>query len=209
MYNPSSFVEDRPEVLHAFLREHPFATLISAGGGRISATHVPMLFEEGVLRCHVARANPHWRELAASPDALAVFHGPHHYITPSWYESKKDHGKVVPTWNYTAVHVWGQARIFDDAVELLALVRRLTETHEAQFTDRWSVDDAPKAYIESTLKAIVGIEISIQRLAGKAKLSQNRSVPDRLGAIAGLEELGTAESLAMAELMKGALDPPD
>lgn len=210
MYNPAAFVENRPEVLHEFMRLNPFAILISAGPAGLRATHVPMLLdtEAGLLRCHVARPNPHWQELAAAPDALVVFNGSHHYISPSWYASKKQNGKVVPTWNYVAVHVWGRARIFEDADRLIALVRKLTEEHESAFETPWSIDDAPAEYIEGMAKGIVGIEIPIERIAGKTKLSQNRSAQDRESAIAGLEELGTGASMEMAALMKKALREP-
>ena len=208
MYNPAAFVENRPDVLHRFLRRHPFATLISAGPNGFSSSHVPMLFDEpsNVLRCHVARANPHWQHLQASPETLVLFQGPHHYISPSWYASKQQGGKVVPTWNYTTVHVQGRARIFDDREDLVTLVRQLTNEHEASFEQPWSIDDAPSDYIDAMARSIVGIEISIDQIAGKGKLGQNRSEQDRRSAIEGLERLGTSASLEMAALMRAALE---
>jgi transcriptional regulator len=210
MYNPPSFVENRTDILHAFMREQPFAALVSCGPNGFVATHAPMLLDTdakpgGVLRCHVARANPQWRELQSSPAALVIFSGLHHYISPSWYPSTEEHGRVVPTWNYVAVHVWGQAKIFEDANLLVPYLRELTSAHEATMEKPWNLDDAPAQFIETMAKAIVGIEIPIERIAGKWKLGQNRTSEDRAGAIQGLEKLDTPQSREMAAAMREAL----
>jgi transcriptional regulator len=210
MYNPAQFVENRTDVLHAFMREQPFAVLMSSGPNGLLATHAPILLDSdtrvgGVLRCHVARANPQWRELQSSPAALVIFSGPHHYISPSWYPSTEEHGRVVPTWNYVAVHVWGQAKIFEDPDLLIPYLRELTLAHETTMERSWSIDDAPPRFVDTMAKAVVGIEIPIERIAGKWKLGQNRTSEDRAGAIQGLEKLDTPQSREMAAAMKQAL----
>lgn len=206
MYTPSLFVENRLDVLHSFIREHSFGIVVTCGTDGPEATHVPVVLHtdigsKGTLRCHFARPNKHWRAMASSQGVLVIFNGPHHYITPSWYPSKAEHGKVVPTWNYVTVHVRGQAKIFDEQQQLIEHVRALTEHHERLFDTPWSVDDAPRDYLEGMSKGIVGIEISIDSIEGKSKLSQNRPKADQGGVIAGLRELSTAESLEMAELV--------
>jgi transcriptional regulator len=207
MYNPAAFAETRIEVLHTFIRQHPLAALITHDSGQLEATHAPMIFDpqpepHGSLRCHLARANPQSQMLASSPSVLAIFRGAQHYITPSWYASKKQHGKVVPTWNYVAVHVWGRARLFQEQASLLRHLKELTDRHESAFTPPWSVDDAPKEYIEALSTAIIGVEISIERIEGKWKASQNRPPADRQGVIEGLEALGSPQSLEMAEIVR-------
>ena len=207
MYNPSPFPEERIEVLHAFVREHPLATIVSCGEDGLEATHVPVVLrpdigQRGVLRCHFARANPQWKTIQSSPTILAIFQGPHHYITPSWYPSKREHGKAVPTWNYAVVHVRGHAKTFEDRDELIAHVTALTDQSERGSESPWSVSDAPRDYIEAMTKAIVGIEISIETIEGKWKASQNRPVADRQGVVDGLTALGTPESLEMARIVR-------
>lgn len=208
MYNPAHFAEHRPEVLHAFLREHPLGALVTGGGAEeLTATHAPMVLDaaagpHGTLRCHLARANAQWRMLAASPGVLVLFQGVEHYVTPSWYATKREHGRVVPTWNYATVHVWGQARLFEDRDELVRHLREITTEHEAAFAEPWALEDAPGNYIEGLTKAIVGVEIVITRMEGKWKASQNRPVADQQGVVAGLEEIGSARSLGMADVMR-------
>ncbi|HEY4365267.1 MAG TPA: FMN-binding negative transcriptional regulator [Bryobacteraceae bacterium] len=204
MYNPAAFAENRAEVLHSFLRAHPFGTLVTNGPDGPEASHVPFFWdaEAGLLRCHMARANPHGRLLTSGARVLAVFTGPHHYITPNWYASKQEHGKVVPTWNYTAVHASGSARLFEDAPSLLRHLHELTDSQEAGSSHPWSVADAPPEFIEGQMKAIVGIEIAVERLEGKWKLNQNRPAADRDGVIAGLETLGSPDSREVARLMR-------
>lgn len=204
MYIPAPFVESRVEVLDKFIQAHPFGILVSNGGEVPHATHVPMYLVRGnagaVLRCHLARGNPHWRALETSPHVVAIFNGQHHYITPSWYPSKQANGRVVPTWNYVTVHAAGQARLFEGE-ELIEHVAELTRREESAFEHPWRIEDAPADYIAGLAKAIVGVEISIERLEGKWKLNQNRSEADRAGVIEGLKELATPAALGMAELM--------
>jgi len=204
MYNPAHFAEDRPEVLHQFIRQHPLGALVTCGPAGLEASHVPVAFhpDEGLLRCHLARANPQSQTLASSPSVLMIFSGAQHYITPSWYPSKAEHGKVVPTWNYIAVHVSGRARIIEDEQAFLRHLKDLTARNESSFTEPWAVDDAPPEYIANLMRSIVGIEILIDRIEGKWKLSQNRSKADQQGVIEGLQKLDTPESTTMAKLMK-------
>jgi transcriptional regulator len=207
MYNPAPFAESRIDVLHAFIRQHPLAALVTYDSGGLEATHVPMFLDSqpeprGLLRCHLARANPQWRILESSPSVLAIFRGAQHYITPSWYATKREHGKVVPTWNYVAVHVWGKAKLFEEQADLLRHLKELTDRNESAFAQPWSVDDAPKDYIDALSTAIVGVEISIERIEGKWKASQNRPPADRRGVIEGLEALHSPQSLEMAAIVR-------
>ena len=202
MYVPPAFREDRPDVIEAFLRAHPLATVVTSGAPGVLATPVPLLLEDGVLHGHVARANPHWRDLQG--DALAIFHGPDFYVTPRWYAEKERTGRVVPTWNYIAVHVYGEARTWDDTGALRSFLERLTAAHEGTAERPWHVSDAPHDYIENLLGAIVGFSITIRRIEGKWKLNQNRSDADRAGVIAGLEGAGAG---GHADLMRGGSDP--
>jgi transcriptional regulator len=194
LYNPAHFREERTEVLHGLVREHGLATLVTAGSEGLIATHLPMVLDPepqpfGTLRGHVAIANSHWREAERSPEALAVFQGPTSYITPSWYPSKQEHGRVVPTYNYIVVHAYGRIRTFRDAARLEAHLRSLTAHHEEQFAERWEIDDAPREYIEGNMKGIVGLEMTITRLEGKWKVSQNRGEADRQGVAHGLRQM--------------------
>ena len=204
MYNPVHFVETRVDVLHNFIRAHPLGSLVTNGPDGPEATHLPFFLdaEAGLLRCHMARANPHWRRLESGGRVLVIFAGPGHYITPGWYPSTREHGKVVPTWNYVAVHATGGACLFDDTASLLRHVTELTDLHEAGFPEPWSVTGAPADYIEGLTKAIVGVEITVDRMEGKWKASQNRSAADRRGAIEGLDALGSHASCEMANLMR-------
>lgn len=206
MYNPRSFVEDRIDVLHEFIRQHPFATIVTCGANGPEASHVPVMLHpdigsNGVLRCHFARANDQWKTVQLSSGVLAIFQGSHHYISPSWYPAKQEHGKVVPTWNYVAVHVRGQAKLFENRDELIAHLNALTNQNERTFEKPWSVGDAPADYVEAMTKAIIGIEISIEGIEGKRKLGQNRSEADRQGVVAGLSAIGSPRSLEMAHLV--------
>jgi transcriptional regulator len=204
MYTPPSFKEERVEVMHGLIRERPLATLVTVGPDGMTANHIPLMIERepapyGTLVGHVARANPVWK--LAGTMALAIFTGPEHYISPSWYPSKQEHGKVVPTWNYASVHAHGRLTIHEDREWLLDLVSRLTETHEAQFERPWKVADAPAEYVDGLLKAIVGIEIRIERLEGKWKMSQNRPPADREGTATGLQGMKTPSATEVVELM--------
>lgn len=209
MYNPREFREERVETLHDLMRRHEFAVLVTTGPEGPAASHIPMLLDPapaplGTLRAHLARANPQWRELASGSAALAIFTGPHHYISPSWYPSKTEHGKVVPTWNYAVVHARGPLRVVEDRAWLRRHVEELVRREEARFAQPWNVSDAPAEYIEAMLSAIVGLELTIERLEGKWKLGQNRTETDRAGAIAGLRALGATE---MADLMERSRKP--
>ncbi len=207
MYDAAAFREDRVEVMHALIKAHPLATLVTTTAQGLEANHIPMLIDAepapwGTLRGHVARANPVWRTFNADTEVLAVFQGPHGYITPSWYPSKAQHGKVVPTWNYAVVHAYGLLKVFEDAEWLRKLVTRLTESQESPREQPWQVTDAPADYVNTMLRAIVGIEIPLRRLQGKWKMSQNRLPQDRDGVIKALEEQGDAAALAMLDALK-------
>jgi transcriptional regulator len=204
MYNPASFAETRLDVLHAFIRDHPLGTLVTNGPDGPEATHLPLFLDApaGLLRCHMARANPHWHRLEYDARVLVIFAGADHYITPNWYPSKREEGKVVPTWNYTAVHAAGVARLFEDTTSLIRHLGELTDSQEVGFAEPWSVADAPPDYVEGMTKAIVGVEIAVDRIEGKWKLSQNRSAVDQDGVIAGLDAVGSNASLEMANLMR-------
>jgi transcriptional regulator len=204
MYNPPHFQEERTVVLQQLMREHALATVITMGAEGLIANHFPLILEAetgalGTLRGHVSRMNPQWRDSLPHVSALAIFQGPSAYITPSWYPSREETGKVVPTYNYVVVHAHGPLRTYEDPQLLLRNVRALTELHEAGFAERWGVDDAPSDFIREQLKGIVGIEIPIARLEGKWKVSQNRVAADRQGVIDGLRAAGDAKSLTMAD----------
>jgi transcriptional regulator len=193
MYLPAHFAESRPQVLRGFIAAHPLGLLVTQSrAGGLEANSVPFVLDgaddgsPGVLRAHVARANPLWSSTRDDVDSLVVFQGPHGYVSPAWYPSKAEHGKVVPTWNYIMVQARGRLRAIDDKAWLRAFVSRLTETHERGRPTPWAVSDAPADYIETMLGAIVGIEIALSSLVGKWKVSQNRPAADRAGVAAGL-----------------------
>ena len=198
MYVPPHFREDRVPVLHDAIRRIGFATLIIQGADGMEANHLPMLLDGDVLRGHFARANPVWKSIDTQQDSLAIFLGPNTYVTPSWYPTKADTGKVVPTWNYLTVHVYGHITLFDDPAWLRELVSALTQKHESERAAPWSIDDAPPEYIDNMLRAIVGFELAITRLEGKWKMSQNRELADRDGVRAGLARDGND---GLAQLM--------
>ncbi len=191
MYCPAAFRQDHLPTLHAQIHASSLAIVTSSGAQGLQASHLPLLLEPGegefgTLYGHFARANGHWRDLAAGAEALVVFGGADAYVHPGWYAAKAEHGKVVPTWNYIAVHAWGQAEVFDEPERLLELVSRLSERHEQGRPQPWAVSDAPRDYIDSMLRAIVGFALPIRRLEGKWKLSQNRSSNDQAGVRTGL-----------------------
>ena len=195
MYVPNHFAETRVPVLHAAMRRIAFGTLVTSAGG-IAASHVPMLIDaapapNGTLEGHVARDNPQWQNGAG--EALAMFLGPDTYVSPSWYPSKAKHGRVVPTWNYVAIHAYGRVEFFDDRTRLEALVTRLTATHEAARPKPWVPADAPRDYLDQMLGAIIGFALPIARLEGKWKMSQNRPPEDRAAVAAALREAGEHE----------------
>jgi transcriptional regulator len=199
MYVPKHFRADdgETEELLAGIRA---ADLITPSAEGLYATFLPLIHERagggaGCLLGHVARKNEHWR-LAPTGESLVIVHGPDAYITPAWYASKREHGRVVPTWNYTTAHIYGELVVHDDVRWLERLVRRLTERHEAGRSEPWSVDDAPREFTEGQLRAIVGLELRITRVEAKAKLGQNRSAADIDGVIAGLRDAGDQASAA-------------
>jgi transcriptional regulator len=181
MYVPDHFREDRPEVLQDAMRRIGFATLVTQG---LEANHLPMLLQDGMLHGHVARANPVWK--AGAGEALAVFLGPHAYVSPNWYPSKAETGKAVPTWNYLTVHARGAINWIQDTDWLRAHVTALSATHETGREEPWAIGDAPASYVDGLLRAIVGFELTIKNLEGKWKLSQNRDAADRAGVRDGL-----------------------
>jgi len=207
MYLPKHFEETRVEVLHGLVRAHPLGALVTLGADGLEANHIPFEIDPdpapfGTLRGHVARANPVWRELSRGADALAIFQGAATYVSPSWYPTKQEGGKVVPTWNYAVVHAYGPLRAVDDPAWLRAFVERLTNRHESGRTAPWHVTDAPADYVDKMVTAIVGIELPVTRLLGKWKTSQNRPARDRAGVVAGLEQDGGDAARAMAALVR-------
>ena len=195
-------------MLQAAISKYPLATLITVGSKGLDATHLPLLYRQidadtAVLRGHFARANSQWKEYLSDTEALAIFGGTQHYVTPVWYPSKREHGKVVPTWNYITVQVRGKLKFFEDTEWLRENVTALTESQEQSSNHPWRVSDAPADFIEKQLSAIVGVELAIRQIEGKWKLSQNRIPADHDGVVQGLEKLETDEASEMASIMKG------
>lgn len=201
MYVPPAFREDDPGQIAALIAAHPLALLISHGATGLAASPVPMQLADGVLRAHLARANPQLADLRDGGEVLAVFQGPQAYVTPSWYAAKAEHGRVVPTWNYLTVQVRGRVRVIDDGDWLAAQVAALTDAQEADRPAPWAVSDAPDAFIDGQLRGISGVEVAITAMTGKWKASQNRSAADREGVTRGLTEAGSA--------LAQAIPPPD
>ena len=206
MYLPSYFEETRVEVLHQLMRERPLATLVTLGAAGLNANHLPFDSTRAAAQRHAALScrpgHPVWRDYSLGTEALVIFHGPQVYISPSWYETKKQSGEVVPTYNYAVVHAYGALRIIQERAWLRGLVTRLTERFESASAAPWQVSDAPEDFIDKQLGAIVGIEITITRLAGKWKVSQNRPALDRVGVVEALSETAGADSLAIAQMIK-------
>lgn len=207
MYIPASFKETRAERLHGLIERHPLGLLISYAEAGLEATPIPFLLypdegKHGVLRAHMARANPHWKLLAEQAECLVVFQGADGYVTPSWYPSKAEAHQVVPTWNYVVVQAWGRPVVCEDAAWLRRQLDDLTRSQEKSRLLPWSVADAPADYLANLMKAIVGIEIPISRMEGKWKLSQNKSDFDRAGVIEGLRsEADPHRNIQVADLM--------
>ena len=202
MYVPHFNALDDEAEIRALVAAVGTADLVTVGAdGFPVATLLPVLWEDGTLVMHLARANPQWRAVANGAPALAVVTGPDAYVSPAWYPSKDEHGRVVPTWNYSQVHLTGRLSVHHDPAWLLDAVTRLTNRHEEHRTDRWSVDDAPAPYVEKQLKAIVGLELAVERVEAKVKLSQNRSEADRAGVVAGLRAEGGTAGAAVARQM--------
>src|SRR5712672_1776698 len=211
MYQPDHFrVEDVPQ-MHALMRARPFAALVSGGSAGIYASHLPTVLKDdgpyGVIECHLARANPHWKDLAEGNESLMIFQGPEGYITPNWYPSKAQHGKVVPTWNYAVVHAYGRPEVMQDESWLHAHVAELTAQQERTESKPWSLSDAPDSFIEMMLRGIVGFRFAITRLEGKWKMSQNREPKDRQGVVKGLEKRGEGDDREIAELVSRYFKP--
>jgi transcriptional regulator len=205
MYTPDNFrVDDLPQI-HALMRAKPFATLISGGSAGVQASHLPTVLKAegplGVIECHLARANLHWKELAEGNEALMIFQGPEGYVTPNWYPSKSEHGKVVPTWNYAIVHAHGRPEVMQDKRWLHAHVAALTAQQEATESKPWSLSDAPDSFIEMMLRGIVGFRFAITRLEGKWKMSQNRELKDREGVVEGLGKRGQGDDREVADIV--------
>jgi transcriptional regulator len=206
MYIPSFNEEKRLPVIHELMRAHPLATLVTMTATGLFATHLPMVLhaeegEHGTLRAHISKANLHGRSTNADVDALAIFAGPHHYITPNWYPTKHEHHKTVPTWNYAVVHAYGPIDFIEDPAWLLTHLETLTNIHEATSPRPWKITDAPADYISGQARGIIGIELPIRTLEAKWKVSQNRNAADRHGVAEGLAELNNPESLAMKSLV--------
>ncbi|HZX71688.1 MAG TPA: FMN-binding negative transcriptional regulator [Rhodanobacter sp.] len=199
MYMPSYFRESRPELLHGLIRAYPFATVVTHAANGFAANHLPFELVDGVLHGHVARGN----ELVQldGVEVLLVFQGPDGYISPNWYPTKHETGREVPTWNYAVLHVHGRLRVIDDAAWLKVLLERLTDHHEADQPQPWKMSDAPEDHIEKSLHAIVGLEVTIDRIEGKFKLSQNHPARNRAGVVAGLRRRNGDGDVELAALM--------
>ncbi|MDE3103698.1 MAG: FMN-binding negative transcriptional regulator [Acidobacteriota bacterium] len=207
MYTPKDFRVDDLAECQQLMAQFPFATLVTPTPDGLVATHLPLYLEPqhgpcGTLYGHVSRANLQWQRSDSESEALAIFAGLDSYISPSWYAAKQQTGRVVPTWNYTAVHVYGKPRFFDDPAQLRTVVTHLTERHEQTMPTPWQVADAPESYVEAQLKAIIGVELPIARLEAKRKYNQNRSAEDRAGVIAGLRASDDPAKAAVASLMQ-------
>ena len=204
MYSPPLHRETDLKTIHDIIAATGLATLITRGSDGLIGSHLPMLLSPdegpfGTLHGHLARANTQWSDFDPTTEALAIFNGPDAYITPSFYATKRETGKVVPTWNYVAVHAYGTLEVYDDPDRLLALVTRLTNHHERINADPWQVADAPPEFTASQLKGIVGVVLPITRIEGKRKLSQNRPEADRAGVRAGLRMRGRADADALVD----------
>ena len=207
MYQPPHFREESLETQHALIQAFPLGALVTFGSSGLTADHIPFLVDPhrsplGTLRAHLARANPLWRETNPETEVLVIFTESEHYITPSWYETKRQTGKVVPTWNYAVVHAHGRMRVIDDEAWLRTQIVDLTASQESRRAAPWAVTDAPAPFVTGQLKGIIGIEIEIARMEGKWKASQNRPEADRVGVIAGLRADADPGAEAMAGLVE-------
>jgi len=207
MYTPANFRVEHTAEMHAMMRAQPFAILVTDGSDGLTATHLPTVLKIdgdgrlGRIECHVARPNPQWRSYAADRDALMIFQGPEAYIRPGWYPSKAEHGKVVPTWNYAAVHAYGRLEAVTDKDWLLAHVTELSAQQEAPYAAPWSTADAPANFLDMLARGIVGLRLTIGRLEGKVKMSQNRPAADRDGVVEGLGQRAHGEDAAIAAMV--------
>jgi transcriptional regulator len=213
MYVPDYFKESRPEALQALIRARPLGTLVTLSASGLEANHIPFVFASGggpsgSLLGHVARQNPVWRGVGPDRKALSIFHGPSAYVSPSWYPAKKEHGRVVPTWNYVVVHAHGALKVHDDPVWIRRQIELLTNQMESAREAPWAVSDAPADYVEQLAQGIVGIELVIERLAGKWKASQNHPPANKAGVVAGLESSGEPSALEMAGVIRACSADP-
>ena len=209
MYEPPLHRQDDLAALHDLIRRRPLGLLVSHGPLGLIANAVPFLIDAGAsklgaLRGHIARANGQWRDLAEAGEALVVFQGADHYVSPSWHATKRETGKVVPTWNYVMVQVRGVARVIEDEAWLRRQIAALTQSQESSRPAPWAVGDAPEDFVAAMVKQIVGVEIEIADIRGKWKASQNRNAADRDGVVAGLSADGDAQALAMAAIVREA-----
>lgn len=206
MYTPPAFREGDPAEIRRIIRAARLSTLVTATSEGLIATPLPLALDEtegehGVLYGHLARANPQWQR-PVTGEAMVLFSGPDAYVTPSWYPSKREHGKVVPTWNYVAVHAYGAVEFLEDQDRLLDLVTRLTNLYEQPRQDPWAVGDAPAPFVKAQLKGIVGLRLPISRIVGKTKMSQNRSQADREGVMTGLASSEQEEDRVVADMVR-------
>jgi transcriptional regulator len=212
MYRPDHYRVDDLSLMHSLMRARPLVALVSAGAEGLCATHLPTVLKGeapyGVIEFHLARANPHWKQLAECNEALMIFQGPEGYITPNWYPSKAEHGKVVPTWNYAVVHAYGRPEVMKEKDWLCRHVTELTSQQERNEVRPWALSDAPGTYIDAMLRGIVGFRFAITRLEGKWKMSQNRDAKDRDGVSRGLVARAAGDDLEMAEIVLRYVEPP-
>jgi len=202
MYLPAHFEEPRVDVMHELMRQHPLAALVVMTTEGMTANHIPLHLSAeplpfGILRGHVARANSVWADMLAGSETLAIFKGSESYVSPNWYPTKQEHGKVVPTWNYVAVHAYGELQVIEDPAWLRTHLEALTTTHESALPVPWTMEDAPHDFTERLIKSIVGIEMVITRLSGKWKMSQNQPPQNRAGVVAGLMAQGKDDVAAL------------
>ena len=209
MYRPEQFRIDDVAQTHALMRARPFATVVATGADGLTASHMPTVLRDGgaygVVEFHLARANPHCEVLAEGNEALMIFQGPEGYITPNWYPSKTEHGKVVPTWNYAVVHAYGRPQVMEDADWLRRHVSELTAQQEAGESVPWALSDAPDSYVAAMLRGLVGFRFGIARLEGKWKMSQNRQPQDRAGVVTGLAGRSEGDDREIAEIVAGVM----
>ncbi|WP_295503511.1 FMN-binding negative transcriptional regulator [Limnohabitans sp. Rim8] len=211
MYTPAYHAFNDIEKMRAHIAAHSLGAWVCHAHGQLIANHIPFVLDakhgsHGRLLAHVSRANPVWRQLIGGAPSVVMFMGPSAYITPSWYPGKRQHGKVVPTWNYVTVHAHGMARAMEDTCWILDVLNRLTDTQESQRTEPWKVSDAPSAYIEKMLRAVVGIEITIDRVEGRLKVNQDEDEQDRRGTVEGLQHSTDASTQVLASLVLGELE---
>jgi transcriptional regulator len=213
MYQPPHFRQERLEVQHELIRSHPLGMLVTLGSAGLVANPLPFWLDAsasslGTLRAHLSRANTQWRDFDSTREALVIFQSIEAYVTPSWYETKRETGKVVPTWNYAVVQAYGAMKVVDDPAWLMRQITEMTQGQEARQTEPWSVEDAPATFVAAQLKGIVGVEIEITRIEGKWKVSQNRPEADRLGVAEGLRTSEDDAARRMADLVEAFGPPP-